>query len=307
MDALSKLATPYTPLLEAAADDGHLFLDVTGTHRLFGPAMDIAWRLEKTVRKDMALRPIWTVAPNKLVAKVASRIVKPVGEYIVGTGEEVSFLAPRPLTLLPGIEQPDIRQFSELNISRVGEVAALSLQQLFMFCGNRAHYLHELAHGIDPSPVLPRSLQQPALRFSHIFSGITNDKKVILRAVYQLAEHIGAALRSRCLGTRRLGITLCYTDGLQTSRQASINQATAIDSILFHFAKIALYRAWHRRTRLQSICLSGDRLVPPSPQMEIFPAARAIREKKGNLCNALDIIRHRYSHTTILPGRLLAT
>ena len=63
-------------------------VDVTGTSRLFGPAVDVAWRLGREIRRDMGLEPIWSVGPSKLIAKVATRLVKPRGEYIVGAGEE---------------------------------------------------------------------------------------------------------------------------------------------------------------------------------------------------------------------------
>jgi DNA polymerase-4 len=91
-----KQALPYSPLVEWGEDDGRLFLNVTGTSRLFGPPMDVAWRMRKGVRRDLGMDPIWSVAPNKLVAKAATRIVKPDGEYIVAGGEEADVLAPCP-------------------------------------------------------------------------------------------------------------------------------------------------------------------------------------------------------------------
>jgi DNA polymerase-4 len=82
-----KRALPYSPLIETGEDDGHLFMDATGTGRLFGPPKDVAWRLRRQIKSDLDLDPIWSVAPNKLVAKVATRLVKPDGEYIVAPGE----------------------------------------------------------------------------------------------------------------------------------------------------------------------------------------------------------------------------
>lgn len=94
MRALLEHALPCSPRVEAGEHDGHLFIDATGTGRLFGPAVDLAWRLQRRIRAELGLSPIWSVAPNKLVAKVATRLVKPEGEYIVAAGEEEPFLAP---------------------------------------------------------------------------------------------------------------------------------------------------------------------------------------------------------------------
>ena len=155
MRSLLKQTLPYSPLIETGEDDGHLFLDVSGTARLFGPPADVAWRLRRQVKKDLGLDPIWSVAPNKLVAKVATRLVKPDGEYIVGAGEEESLLAPLPISLVPGIERDDLLRLREFNLTRVSQFTALSLEQLQIPFGAHALFLYQTARGIDPSPVLP--------------------------------------------------------------------------------------------------------------------------------------------------------
>ena len=130
MRALLKRALPYSPFIENGDDDGHLFMDATGTNRLFGPPVDVAWRLRKQIRSDLRLDPIWSVAPNKLVAKVATRLVKPDGEYIVAPGEGIALLAPLPVSLVPGIEHADLMRLREFNLTHAFQVSALSLEQL---------------------------------------------------------------------------------------------------------------------------------------------------------------------------------
>ena len=56
MGALLKQALHYSPLIEPGEGDGHLFADVTGTSRLFGPPVDIAWRLHKQAKADLGLQ-----------------------------------------------------------------------------------------------------------------------------------------------------------------------------------------------------------------------------------------------------------
>ncbi len=176
MRALLKQALPYSPLIENGETDGHLFVDVTGTARLFGPPMDVAWRLRRQVKTDLGLDPIWSVAPNKLVAKVATRLVKPDGEFIVGAGEEEALLAPLPISLVPGIERNDLLRLREFNLSRISHLAALSLEQLQVPFGARALSLYETARGIDPSPVLPVGQKPPRIIADHEFGNDTNDK-----------------------------------------------------------------------------------------------------------------------------------
>ena len=74
MTELLKRALPYSPQVEPGEGDGHLFVDATGTTRLFGPPVDVAWRLNRQIKKELQLDPIWSVASNKLVAKVARTV-----------------------------------------------------------------------------------------------------------------------------------------------------------------------------------------------------------------------------------------
>ncbi len=88
MARMLKSALPYSPFIESGEGDGHLFVDATGSSRLLGPPVDVAWRLGRRIRQDLGLAPIWSVATSKLIAKTATRLVKPLGEYIVEPGDE---------------------------------------------------------------------------------------------------------------------------------------------------------------------------------------------------------------------------
>nr|NJM02963.1 hypothetical protein [Desulfobacula sp.] len=116
MKDLLKESFAFTPLVEYGSFDGHLFLDVTSSGRLFGPSADVAFRLKKTFKTAFNLDPIWSVATSKLVAKVATRLVKPLGEYIVAPGDEEAFLAPLPLHLIPGLTTADLTRLKEFNL-----------------------------------------------------------------------------------------------------------------------------------------------------------------------------------------------
>jgi DNA polymerase-4 len=303
MESLLKCTLPYSPLIELADHNGHLFMDVTGTGRLFGTAPDIAWRIRKSFKKNIGLDPVWSVAPNKLVAKVATRIVKPSGEYIVKTGEEASFLKPLPTPLIPGITQEDIKHLQEFNMIRAGHVAALSRDQLEIIFGKRGLFLYEAVRGIDSSPVTPVGQKQPTIRHHHSFNGDTNDTEEIHSALYDTVEQSGADLRRQHLAARRVGIFLDYTDGLRIARQASINPPAADNSRLFTAAKIAFKRAWKRRTRIRHFCLICDRLIQPSAQLMLFAAEKKQENKQQQLCAVLDTVRVRFGREAIQTGR----
>ncbi len=301
-----KRALPYSPLIETGEDDGHLFMDATGTGRLFGPPRDVAWRLRRQIKTDLGLDPIWSVAPNKLVAKVATRLVKPDGEYIVAAGEEKSLLAPLPVYLVPGIERYDLRRLREFNLTHAFQVAALSLEQLEIPFATRARLLYEAVRGIDPSPVLPVGQKPPQVIADHEFGTDTNDEHTLQSVLYRLVEQVGGRLRKRRRAARRIAIVLDYSDGMRRARQVAGRPATANDLILFELARRALQLAWVRRVRVRHLRLVCDRLIFPPAQLELFVADQKADEKRFGLISAIDTVRQRFGHEAVRFGRTLA-
>lgn len=295
-------ALHYTPLVERSTGIGHIYLDVTGTHRLFGPAPDVGWQLRNTLRRDLGLDPIWSVGSNKLVAKVASRLVKPRGEYIVGGGEEISFLAPLPLSLLPGVVPADLHRLHHVNINRVYQAAALSVQELSVLCDHRARHLYEVVRGIDPSPVHSSGPPGSEYTHHHVFSPDTNQEAMIRAAITTLAQQAGHGLRQRHLGCRRMAVTLRYSDGVTVTRQAVVKEVINDDPTLQQLALTALYRGWHRRVRLRQIGISCSLIQHPVHQLSLFTAADPRQYKNKRLSEAFDVIRSRCGQDKIQRG-----
>jgi DNA polymerase-4 len=303
MQALLQRARPYSPRIEAGEVDGHLFIDATGTGRLFGRPTDLAARLYREIRASLDLAPVWSVAPNKLVAKVATRLVKPEGECIVATGEEQAFLAPLGLELIPGIERDDLLQLREFNLTRVHEVAALRLEELQVPFGRRAMLLYEAVRGIDPSPVLAVGETPPKVAADHAFATDTNEADALLAALYRLAEHAGHALRQRRRTAQRVAVVLDHSDGVRRVRQSAVRPASANDTILFAAARTALLLAWTRRVRVRRLQLVCDRLAFPPAQLALFDDDRRDAAKRDRLIDALDVVRRRFGWEAISMGR----
>ena len=306
MCALLKQTLPYSPLIETGEDDGHLFMDVSGSTRLFGPPADVAWRLRRQVKKDLGLDPIWSVAPNKLVAKVATRLVKPDGEYIVRSGQEETLLAPLPISLVPGVEREDLLRLREFNLTRVSQFTALSLEQLRIPFGARALFLYQTARGIDSSPVLPVGQKPPRVIADHEFGNDTNDRSCLESVLYRLVEQVGDRLRRRRRAARRVAVILDYSDGMRCARQLAARPATANDFSLFQLARRTLRLAWTRRTRIRHVRLICDRLIFPPAQLELFADEQKKTRQSDNLIVAIDGIRRRYGDQALRVGRTLA-
>lgn len=305
MAALLQRVRPLTPLIEPGLDDGHLFLDVSGTERLNGPPQDVAWRLRRQIKTDLGLDPIWSVAPNKVVAKVATRVVKPVGNCMVAPGEETAFLAPLPLELMPGLAPPDLQYLREFNLTQVSQVTALGVTQLAVPFGRRALKIHETLQGIDPEPVPPLGTPPPEVGCAYTFATDSNHGATIRAVVYQLAEQIGRRLRRQNKVADKLVFGLVYSDGRRQIRQIRLGPACHDDLYLFAAAERILVRSWNRRIRIRTLQLTATALTFPARQLELFAAERRATAKQTALMRVMDHIRERFGSRAIQPGRTL--
>ena len=311
MTAFFQRALPFSPLVETADGLGHVFMDVTGTRRLFGSPEDVAWRIRRAARAELGMDPIWSVAPSKLVAKVATRIVKPTGECVVERGDEEDFLGPLSVDLLPGIESEDRRLLRELNLEHAAQVARLGLIELTQVFGAGGRVIHETVRGIDPSPVLPAGQQPPKVVAAWEFSTDTNDRNACEGALFSLVETVSGELRKRRLAARRIGVFLDYSDGARLVRSAGADPATANIFRVFDLAKRALKLGQPgetlRRVRLRHLRVVADRLVFPPAQLSLFENDNQREQRENNVCAALDRIRARFGSKAIHVGRSLAT
>ncbi|MGA6924298.1 MAG: hypothetical protein WBY88_01380 [Desulfosarcina sp.] len=302
MARMLNVALPCSPLIEPGNGDGHLFVDVTGSSRLLGPPVDLAWRLSQWIRRDLGICPIWSVATSKLIAKTATRLVKPLGEYIVEPGDEAAFLAPLPLALVPGIESGDLRCLNDFNITRVFQASRLNRDQLQTLFGHRGSFIHDRLHGIDPSPVRPAHQTPPRVVKCHAFGEDTNRRAQVLHTLHGLVEQAGRQLRRRTLAARRIGLVMEHSDGVRRCRQTVVRPAAANDFCLFDHARRVLDLAWTRRIRLRRMTLVCDRLTDAPAQGLLFEAERRQAQKQERLVAAMDRIRDRFGTAALAVG-----
>ncbi|RJQ86909.1 MAG: hypothetical protein C4519_01535 [Desulfobacteraceae bacterium] len=303
MADLLRQVLPYSPLIEPGEQDGHLFVDVTGTSRLFGPPVDVAWRLRRQALRASALDPIWTLAGNKLVAKVASRLVKPLGEYIVAPGDEEAFLAPLPVWLVPGIEGCDLARMRELNLTRVHQVTALGTARLEVVLGARAAFIDSALRGRDNATVRPAGQKPLQVALDHTFGTDAHAPSKMEAALYTLVEKAGRIMRGQGRVARRVVIAVDYSDGRRCFRQIRVEPPTANDLALFPFARRALHLAVTRRTRVRHLRLTCDRLVFPPAQLPLFEEECQTGLRRDRLVAALDKIRDRFGGSAVAFAR----
>lgn len=296
MQAIFRDSSLHSPMVEIAGP-GHLFLDMTGVIRKSGQIKDKAINLKKEILDKYRLEPAVGVAINKLVSKVATRVVKPRGFCYIPAGEEADFLAPLPVYMLPCLNEWLKERIKKLNIRKIAQLSAIPLPQLNMVFGKYGLRLYEAARGIDNEPVKKYVAPQPSVREEMAFAEDTNDEETLIKALYLLVERGARRLRDKGMMARRLSLHLLYTDKMTASATMELSLPLDIEDDLFPLTQRAFLKARSRRVRIRQISLSLDQLIMPSPQMSFFVDEK--QEKKRALIEAIDHIRDRYGWNAI--------
>jgi DNA polymerase-4 len=287
--ALIKLSEGVSPVLEPSGN-GQIYLDVTGTDRLSGPARDTAWKFQREISCRLHLDTTFGIASNKMVSRIASVVTRPVGLQDIPQGEESSFLFPLPVRLLPGVGARTEGDLNDLNIRIIRDVALMKPEQLVLVFGRFGFILHQRANGIDPTPVYPMKAI-PALEQEKVLPEDSNDYELLKAVLRELCEQAGFRLRQGKKRAGRLDLRVRYADCGENSKTQTIKPPMQSSSLLYARGLLLLSQIVDRRTRVRSMRLRLKDLSSGSVQLDLFPEPRDARRER--LESALDTLRFR--------------
>jgi DNA polymerase-4 len=303
--ALSRTAAKYTPVWESARP-GHIYMDITGTARLWGKAKDMALRISREIKNGLSLPGAIGVAGNKMVSSIASRIMRSNTVLDVDQGRESAFMAPLKVDYLPSIGHVRKKMLlEELNITLIREIAVMDIYDLRVIFGKEAFVIHQRALGIDPTPVYPPEMK-PSVSESATLRVDENDDHRLLGLLYSMVEKCSRKMRERNLIPHKAGLSIRYSDHVEAASQVKLSIAHCFDSDLHvHLEKLFL-KTCSRRTTVRFIRVWFRDFSSPSPQLSLFTPDSATRKRNALLAEALDHIRKRHGEAVIRYGRALA-
>ena len=307
--ALHEILRVYAPIIEPRGY-GHAFLDISGTERLFGSAVDVAERIRREAAEQLRLPLTVGVAVNKLVSEAATRVGRTdsgdggdeLWPMLVPTGSEAPFLAPHQISVLPGVPDDILFRLDEYQLERIGQVAAIAESELCAVFGARGRLLRAQSRGIDGRPVLSPEVRAE-YRLSHTLATDTNDLGVLHPLLRRITEALGRKLRQRTLAARRLTVQVEYADYQSAARSIPL-AGYLLDRDLWNAALRGLAGAMGRRIAVRTMTVTADRLIEAGTQLDLWEVAEGPAEA---LQSARDRIHRRwgkggpYQTRTILP------
>ncbi len=142
----------YTTQVEPLSLD-EAYLDVTDCQACHGSATFIAEQIRTTIYQETGLTASAGVAPIKFLAKIASDINKPNGQYVISPSQVDHFILQLPLAKIPGVGSVSARKLADLGLYTCADVRQADLSLLLKRFGKFGRLLWERSQGIDPRAI----------------------------------------------------------------------------------------------------------------------------------------------------------
>jgi DNA polymerase-4 len=285
----------YTPLVEVASID-EAYLDITQSQTLFGSPLHIGQLIKRRIMEQERLTCSVGIAPNKLLAKLGSRLKKPDGLVIVREEEVEGLLKDLPVEKLSGIGPKLTEELNSIGIFNCGQMGSFPVSVLINRFGVIGERLHEMGLGMDETPVVSLDEEEDAKSISHsvTLEKDTFDPEMLRRVLLQLSERVSRRMRRDRFYGRRISVTIRYSDFFTFSKQNTLSKWMNSGNEIFRCA-FEIFRSVSHPKPIRLLGVEVSLLKKEWYQLDLFEKG----EKKEKLLKAMDRVNERFGDWTL--------
>ncbi len=305
--AIRDVFDAFSPVVEPLSLD-EAFLDLTGSERLLGPALEVARALKRRVLERTGLVVSVGVAPTKMAAKILSDMSKPDGLLLLGPEYLREFLEPLPVERLWGVGRVTLARMHQLQIRTIGDLARHDAGDLRSRFGSFGPHLYELANGRDPRSVVAdwqRKSYGEENTFEH---DLALDSLELRRVLIAHADALGRRLRADQVHARTVTLKLKLARPLGGGRYPLVSRSSSLDDATDDSAAIAkiAIALIARVTAREKVRLAGIQVHnlerADSSQLGLFDSPAGGAAKSARLNRALDAVARRFGDEAVTRG-----
>jgi DNA polymerase-4 len=288
---VTRIIDEMVPLYQKASVD-EFYIDLTGTDRFFSP-YKLATEVRQRIIRETQLPISFGLASGKTVAKMATNKAKPNGQLFIPHGREIEFLAPLPISAIPGLGESTAKKLYTYGIERIGELQRVDIRFLQTIFGKNGLWMYNKARGIDAAEIVPHS-ERKSISTETTFNTNVSDGRTLEGILVSMTEELSSKLRRENKLASCLTIKIRYAN-FETHTQQEKIALTAAEHILIPGIKNLLKKAWnnHRPVRLIGVRLS--QLCTGSYQINLFED----NEEQIRLYQAMDQINSKFGDKTV--------
>jgi len=285
----------YTPFVEVASID-EAYLDITQSQLLFKSPLHIAQSIKDRIRGGEQLTCSIGIGPNKLLAKLGSRLKKPDGLVMIEKERVEEVLKDLPVSSLFGIGPKLTEELNSIGIYTCGPLGRCPVSVLNKRFGVIGERLHEMGLGLDDTPVVPFDEEEDAKSISHsvTLEEDTSDLNILRKVLLQLSEKVSRRMRRDSFYGRRVTLTVRYSDFYTFTKQKTLSQWINTGNEIFHHASEIFESILHPKP-IRLLGVGVSLLKKEWCQLDLFEK----RDKKDKLLKAMDRVNERFGDWTL--------
>jgi DNA polymerase IV len=292
----------FTPLVEGLSLD-EAFLDVTASLQLMGGPDVIGAAIRLRIAQQTGLTASVGIAPNKLLAKIASDLNKPDGMCRIDAGNLRQILDELPIEKLFGVGQKTLPQVRAAGIRIFRDARTASDEVLWRAFGAHGKVMRDRASGLDDRAVEP-DREEKSISAEETFAVDIHSAAALTSQLMQLADRTAARLRAHELLAGTVSVKIRRADFKTYSRQRAVEPPTQDTAVLSAVAQ-ALLGSWIASQPRVAVRLLGVGVsdLQPLRQADLFSGP--LPTAGSRLDKAVDGIRDRFGKELLTRASLL--
>jgi DNA polymerase-4 len=296
-----KILRGFSPFVEPFSID-EAFVEITRQVPDLAAGSRIGAAIQKAIRDELGLSASIGIGPNKLIAKMASRVSKPHGNTVLDLEAFQRHFWPLEVSKLYGVGDKTAVALASIGVHTVGDLASAPraiLQRAFGVVGVQ---LKHMAAGSDETPLIPyyEGVAEKSMGHEHTLARNESNPARLEAVLLRLSEQVARRLRLAGKRGRRVVVKLRFADFRTITRQRTLVTPTDEERTIYPLAR-SLMRANYAGRPLRLVGVSVADLVRDPGLESLFTADRRHREVLG----AVDGLRDRFGENVLTRAKVM--
>ncbi len=224
----------WTPLVQPLSLD-EAYLDVTDNLHGEPSATCIAEAIRAEIFRVTGLTASAGVSYNKFLAKIASDMNKPNGQYVIKPNQGADFIAGLPVRKFHGVGPATAAKMEKLGLITGADIRAKDRIFLERHFGKSGGYYFHVSRGIDHRAVNPNQ-ERKSIGSETTFGNSLRDEEACMEALGPLITSVASFCAKRQTGGRTVTLKLRYDDFKTVTRSRTmgvvLSEAEEIEAVI---------------------------------------------------------------------------
>ncbi len=300
-DFIFGLLKNYSPNVEAASVD-EFYLDITGLETRFGSYEKIGILIKDEIKNSLGITGSVGISETRLFSKIASKLKKPDGLYIMWKKDIKDALRDLPIQKIPGIGKALQKKLNELNVFKFSDLSRHKRHLYYDRFGKVGLWIHDISRGEDADWVSfwgERTGQPKSIGHSYTLPHNIYELNVIRAWIRMLSEMVATRLRRESLEAKTVHLFIRKPDFGFLSKQKSFEEATSDGGLIFERALLILKMILPERISIRALGLSVSGL---NAHLDSYLFENDA--KKGRIFKNMDFINDKFGEWSIYPASI---